>query len=509
MHWRVLNNPSSPKPSPETSPNPRTYNERSRNPRRTDRPRPARRGLGRGGRQPRRPRDSSPSAACKARASAAKPDIADYVLIHRTQKLAVIEAKAQRQARYRRASARPSAMPKLGLRFAFATNGLGIYRIDMQTGAEGYVARLSRPRTSSGPRPSPRHNAWRDRFAAVPFEDKGGTCRPATTSTIAINQRPGSHRRRPQPHPADPRHRHRQDLHRLPDRLEAVPQPLEPVGRADAGRAAHPVPRRPQHPRRPGLQRLLRLPRGRAGPHRPATHPQEGPGAEERQRLLHHLPDLHDRPRCQDGNPAPSFGDYPPDFFDFIVIDECHRGGANDESNWRGILEYFAPAVQLGLTATPKRKDNVDTYAYFGEPVYIYSLKEGINDGFLTPFKVRQIATTLDDYVYHPRRRRGGGRDRGGQALHGSTTSTASSRSRSARSYRVKVFMDADRPERKDPGLLRHPGPCAGGARPDQPDEDQHGPALLRPGHGQRRRTIGERWPCGSSRTTRRPSRPS
>ena len=104
--------------------------------------------------------------------------------------------------------------------------------------------------------------------------------------------------------------------------------------------------------------------------------------------------------RDADGQPAPSFGDYPPDFFDFIIIDECHRGGANDEGNWRAILDYFSPAVQLGLTATPKRKDNVDTYAYFGEPVYTYSLKEGINDGFLTPFKVRQIATTLDDYIY-------------------------------------------------------------------------------------------------------------
>jgi|GEM_PF-13680 len=94
------------------------------------------------------------------------------------------------------------------------------------------------------------------------------------------------------------------------------------------------------------------------------------------------------------------FGDYPQDFFDLIIIDECHRGGAQDESNWRGILEYFAPAVQLGLTATPKRQDNADTYAYFGEPVYIYSLKEGINDGFLVPFKVKQISTTLDQYVY-------------------------------------------------------------------------------------------------------------
>nr|WP_217638951.1 type I restriction endonuclease subunit R [Syntrophus gentianae] len=102
----------------------------------------------------------------------------------------------------------------------------------------------------------------------------------------------------------------------------------------------------------------------------------------------------------KDGHPSPWFGEYPADFFDFIIIDECHRGGANDESNWRGILEYFAPAVQLGLTATPKRRDNVDTYAYFGEPVYVYSLKDGINDGFLTPFRVKQIATTLDEYVY-------------------------------------------------------------------------------------------------------------
>lgn len=101
-----------------------------------------------------------------------------------------------------------------------------------------------------------------------------------------------------------------------------------------------------------------------------------------------------------DGNSASYFGKYPPDYFDFIVIDECHRGGANDEGNWRGIMEYFSPAVQLGLTATPKRKDNVDTYKYFGDPVYIYSLKEGINDGFLTPFKVKRIKTTIDDYVY-------------------------------------------------------------------------------------------------------------
>jgi type I restriction enzyme, R subunit len=100
------------------------------------------------------------------------------------------------------------------------------------------------------------------------------------------------------------------------------------------------------------------------------------------------------------GRPEAYFGDYPPDFFDLVIVDECHRGGAADESSWRAILEHFAPAVQLGLTATPKRRDNADTYAYFGPPVYSYSLREGIEDGFLTPFKVRQFATTLDEYVW-------------------------------------------------------------------------------------------------------------
>jgi type I restriction enzyme R subunit len=77
------------------------------------------------------------------------------------------------------------------------------------------------------------------------------------------------------------------------------------------------------------------------------------------------------------------FKEYAPDFFDLIVVDECHRDSARDESNWREILEYFEPAFQLGMTATPLRDDNRDTYAYFGEPIYTYSLRQGIDDGFL------------------------------------------------------------------------------------------------------------------------------
>ena len=96
----------------------------------------------------------------------------------------------------------------------------------------------------------------------------------------------------------------------------------------------------------------------------------------------------------------PYFGQYEPDFFDMVIIDECHRGGANDESSWREILKHFSGAVHLGLTATPKRDVNTDTYKYFGQPVFIYSLKEGIQDGFLTPFKVRRIQTNIDEYQY-------------------------------------------------------------------------------------------------------------
>jgi type I restriction enzyme R subunit len=100
------------------------------------------------------------------------------------------------------------------------------------------------------------------------------------------------------------------------------------------------------------------------------------------------------------GEGEPVYKQYAPDFFDFIVIDECHRGGAKDEGEWRRLLEYFEPAAQLGLTATPKRKHNADTYAYFGEPVYTYALRDGIDDGFLTPFKVRQMVSTIDEYVF-------------------------------------------------------------------------------------------------------------
>jgi type I restriction enzyme R subunit len=98
------------------------------------------------------------------------------------------------------------------------------------------------------------------------------------------------------------------------------------------------------------------------------------------------------------------YREYSPEFFDLIIVDECHRGSAKDESNWREILEYFHPSYQLGMTATPLRNDNIDTYRYFGNPIYTYSLKQGIDDGFLAPYRVHRVVTSYDATGWRPSR---------------------------------------------------------------------------------------------------------
>jgi type I restriction enzyme R subunit len=105
---------------------------------------------------------------------------------------------------------------------------------------------------------------------------------------------------------------------------------------------------------------------------------------------------------ARDENRPGLYREYPRDFFDLIIVDECHRGSARDESNWREILEYFEPAFQIGMTATPLRQDNKDTYAYFGNPLYTYSLKQGIEDGFLAPYRVHRVVSTVDAAGWRP-----------------------------------------------------------------------------------------------------------
>lgn len=117
---------------------------------------------------------------------------------------------------------------------------------------------------------------------------------------------------------------------------------------------------------------------------------------------------------AEDSNRAGAFRKLPRDFFDLIVIDECHRGSSSDDSNWRVILEYFNTSVQIGLTATPLRDDNKDTYAYFGNPLYIYSLKQGIEDGFLAPYLVHRVVTEADATGFRPEE---GQRDDNGELI--------------------------------------------------------------------------------------------
>ena len=105
---------------------------------------------------------------------------------------------------------------------------------------------------------------------------------------------------------------------------------------------------------------------------------------------------------AHDSNRPGLYREYPRDFFDLIIVDECHRGTARDESNWREILEYFEDAFQVGMTATPLREDNRDTYRYFGNPIYTYSLRQGIDDGFLAPYRVHRIVSTVDAAGWRP-----------------------------------------------------------------------------------------------------------
>ncbi|MFM8365151.1 MAG: EcoAI/FtnUII family type I restriction enzme subunit R, partial [Verrucomicrobiota bacterium] len=281
------------------------------------------------------------------------------------------------------------------VRFTYSTNGAGIYGIDMETGAEGEIAAFPPPEELWA-RTFAQSNAWRDRFAQVLYEDKGGSHPGRYYQDIATERVLSAI--------AEDRKRILLTLATGTGKTFIAFQIAWKLFHSRWNLSGEPT-------RRP---RILFL----ADRNILANQAFNAFSAFPEDALVRINPeDIRKKGKVPkngslfftifqtfmsgpDGTPY--FGEYPPDFFDFIVIDECHRGGANDESNWRGILEYFAPAVQLGLTATPKRRDNVDTYRYFGEPVFTYSLKDGINDGFLTPFKVKQIQTTLDYYIYTP-----------------------------------------------------------------------------------------------------------
>jgi type I restriction enzyme R subunit len=348
-----------------------------------------------------------------------KKEIADYVLVHKGIKLAIVEAKSDELEVGEGVMQAKKYAQKLQLETTYSTNGKEIYQICMKTGEESLVTDFLSPE-QLWDKTFAEQNIWREQFANVPFEDKSGSWQLRYYQEIAVQRT-----------------------------VEAIAQSKDRIlltlatgtGKtAIAFQIAWKLFQTRWNLNRDGNRRprILFL----ADRNILADQAYNSFSAFPEDALVRIKPneikkngkvptngsifftifqtfmtDAIDNGKLTIDNvtenhniaaePLPNYQLstvnyqlYPADYFDFIIIDECHRGGANDESNWRGILEYFSPAVQLGLTATPKRKDNVDTYRYFGEPVYIYSLKEGINDGFLTPFKVKRIKTTLDDYRY-------------------------------------------------------------------------------------------------------------
>lgn len=341
-----------------------------------------------------------------------QPVISDYVLEYKGHKLATVEAKRENFSYTEGVRQAKDYASRLQCRIGYATNGHLLYQMDMLTGKEQLVEQFLSPEAlwqltfAELDSQNPDYTAiWRERFAKIPFEVKGDwqpryyqenaiqntleaiaqgqqrilltlatgtgkTCIAFQTAWKLFNSRwslnaqknPGAAQKRPR-------------ILFLADRNILANQAFNDFSAF-------------------GEDALVRI--------SPSEIKKQGTVPKNASVFFTIFQTFMSGGKNEAGEDTPYFGDYPSDFFDLIIIDECHRGGANDESSWRDILDYFSPAVQLGLTATPKRTGNADTYHYFGEPVYSYTLKQGINDGFLTPFKLIPIVGTLDEYVYTP-----------------------------------------------------------------------------------------------------------
>lgn len=325
---------------------------------------------------------------------APKPLKADYILQYKGVKLAVVEAKSDEKDVVEGVAQAKLYAKMLDIRFTYSTNGDKIYAMDMQTGEEDEVTSF----------PSPEQlwqwtfgdiNAWRDKFFEQPLFSNG-TKRPRYYQEIAINK----------------------TLTAIANGMNRILLTLATgTGKTYiAFQIAWKLFNTKWNVRKTDNRpRILFL----ADRNTLANQAFNGFFGFAPDALVRIKPDAirksgkvptngsvfftifqtfmseHEEGKC-------FFGEYPKDFFDLIIIDECHRGGAKDESSWRGILEYFDSAVQIGLTATPRREINADTYKYFGDPVYQYSLKQGIADGFLTPFRHCKMQGTIDDYIYSP-----------------------------------------------------------------------------------------------------------
>lgn len=328
-----------------------------------------------------------------SKTSKPNPLKADYVLVYKGAKLAIVEAKSvQKDVAEGVAQAKQYAS-MMGIRFTYATNGDEIYGIDMEKGEEGPVEAFPSP-VGLWSQTFGDVDEWRDKFYAQPLYSNG-TKEPRYYQEIAINKA-----------------------------LTAIAKGRNRIlltlatgtGKTFiAFQICYKLFHTKWNVKKTGNRpRILFL----ADRNILANQAFNGFFGFQQDALVRITPGS-----VKKGGKVPTngsifftifqtfmtddgkrytFGQYPKDFFDLVIIDECHRGGANDESSWREIMDYFSPAVQIGLTATPRRDVNADTYRYFGEPVYQYSLKQGIADGYLTPFRHCKMQGTLDDYIYTP-----------------------------------------------------------------------------------------------------------
>ena len=370
----------------------------------------------------------------------ATPLFADYVLEYKNRRIGVVEAKKRAEYYTQGVPQAKDYATRLNIRFAYSTNGIQIYGIDMEEGTEGDVFHFPSPdELWEMCYPTPKEDykkeiaAWKERLFAVPFEDRGGTWQPRyyqqnaiakvieavaeKKDRILLTLATGTgktaiafqiawklfHAKWNLSSASSDNHYHERAprILFLADRNILADQAFNAFNAFDKIDENIKVRITPAQIRKTGkvptngnifftiFQSFMTSTK--------SSDEVDDDDLDDDFEVSNFQLAAEDR--ASYSKPQFNFGEYPKDFFDFIIIDECHRGGANDESSWREIMEHFSPAVQLGLTATPKRDVNIDTYAYFGEPVYTYALKDGINDGFLTPFRVKEIQTNYDEYT--------------------------------------------------------------------------------------------------------------
>ena len=335
-----------------------------------------------------------------------KPKKADYVLEYRGQKLAVIEAKSDERHVSEGVDQAKRYAEMLNIRYTYATNGDEIWAIDMGVKNDNgeYVVPSKEGPAERFPTPQelwkmtfPDYNEWRDNFNLCAF-NRDGNRTPRYYQEIAINKVLAA--------VANEQRRILLTMATGTGKTYTAFQICWKLFQTGWNKNLTPN-RKPRILFISDRNILANQAKNDFGNFNEDSMVRVTP--EELAKNHGNVPTsrhiyftIFQTFMSNDDSGNPYFMQYPQDFFDFIIIDECHRGGANDESEWRRLMEYFSDAYQLGMTATPRRRENANTYQYFGNPVYSYSLKQGIADGYLTPFRVWISESNIDDYKYNP-----------------------------------------------------------------------------------------------------------